>query len=118
MSFKEIRESLGITQTELSVLFDVPIGTIRNWEQDGCVPGSAALTLYRLVEEKNQDVLISMITTACKKEYLEMREVLALERLVGKMVPDKLLRGLLELTLMTSNPQWKPKVTRVKKSGK
>ena len=44
-SLKAVRENLGLTQLEVSKLIDIPINTIRNWEQEIRTPSEWALNL-------------------------------------------------------------------------
>jgi putative transcriptional regulator len=47
---KRVRERLGMTQQEFSTQIEVPIETIRNWEQGKRRPTGAAKTLLKLLD--------------------------------------------------------------------
>ena len=51
-----VRKQLKKSQQEFSRLLNVPIGTIRDWEQGRKKPDSAAITLVK-VARKNPEVL-------------------------------------------------------------
>lgn len=38
MNTKDIREKFNLTQEELALRFDIPLGTIRNWDARNCMP--------------------------------------------------------------------------------
>ena len=51
-----VRSKLGLSQREFSEATDIPLNSIRNWEQGKRGPTGAAKTLYRLLDAK-PDVL-------------------------------------------------------------
>ena len=118
MDYKGIRKSLGLNQPEFAILLGVSVGSIRNWEQGQRNPESAGLTLYRLVAEKNNDVLCSLVELACRKQYKELEEIESLKKVITKIIKEKLLCSLMEISFLSSNKQWKPeelgfRVTRI-----
>jgi len=46
-----VRKELKKSQPEFAKLLGVPVGTIRDWEQDRKQPGSAAITLLKVAEK-------------------------------------------------------------------
>jgi putative transcriptional regulator len=46
---KRLRERLGLSQTAFARRFALPVGTIRDWEQDRRRPEGAALALLRVI---------------------------------------------------------------------
>jgi putative transcriptional regulator len=46
---KIIRRALKLTQEEFAALFHVPIGTLRDWEQDRNAPDKAAQAYLRVI---------------------------------------------------------------------
>ena len=108
MQFASIRRSLNLSQEELSILFGVPVGSIKNWEQSLREPDSAAITLYKMVVDKDQDVLVRMATIACQKKYTDLKDIGTLKKMIIKIVKNDLLRSLLEDMILKSNPQWTP----------
>jgi putative transcriptional regulator len=51
-----VRSKLGLSQREFSEATDIPLNSIRNWEQGKRGPTGAARTLYRLLNAR-PDVL-------------------------------------------------------------
>ena len=51
-----VRSKLGLSQREFSEATDIPLNSIRNWEQGKRGPAGAAKTLYRLLNAR-PDVL-------------------------------------------------------------
>lgn len=54
---QDVRKKLGLTQTQFAELLGVPIGTLRNWEQNRFVLESAARTLLKLIDREPEAVL-------------------------------------------------------------
>ena len=46
-----IRERLKLTQEAFAERFEIPLGTLRDWEQGVCYPDMAARTLLRVIEQ-------------------------------------------------------------------
>jgi putative transcriptional regulator len=46
---KIIRRALGLTQEEFAKQFQIPIGTLRDWEQDRNSPDTAAEAYLRVI---------------------------------------------------------------------
>jgi putative transcriptional regulator len=59
-SLKEIRDHLHMTQEQFSREFDLPLGTVRDWEQGLKKPDSAARTLLRVIAH-NPDAVIEAL---------------------------------------------------------
>jgi putative transcriptional regulator len=56
-----IRERLGITQAEFSRRFLIPIGTLRDWEQNRKQPDKTAIAYLRVIS-KEPDVVAKALT--------------------------------------------------------
>lgn len=59
-NLREIRDHLHMTQEQFSREFDLPIGTVRDWEQGLKKPDSAARTLLRVIAH-NPDAVIEAL---------------------------------------------------------
>ncbi len=57
---KRIRERLRMTQGQFAAGFQVPLGTLRDWEQGTRVPDSAARTLLRVIDRNPEMVLATL----------------------------------------------------------
>ena len=53
---KVIRERLDLTQEEFAARFDIPLGTLRDWEQARREPDAAALAYLRVIEREPEAV--------------------------------------------------------------
>jgi putative transcriptional regulator len=60
---KRIRQRLRLTQAQFAARFEVPLGTLRDWERGARVPDSAARTLLRVIEH-NPDAVIAALTAS------------------------------------------------------
>lgn len=52
-----LRAAAGMTQEEFARVLNVPIGTLRNWEQGRTPPDAAAATLFRLMAKDLNHIL-------------------------------------------------------------
>jgi putative transcriptional regulator len=49
---KVLRQRLGMTQVQFAEAFGLPISTLRDWEQNRCVPDAPARALLRAIERE------------------------------------------------------------------
>ena len=54
---KEIRKRLNMTQQQFSAQFELPLGTLRDWEQGTREPDSAAKSYLRVIAKNPQAVI-------------------------------------------------------------
>lgn len=54
---QDVRKKLGMTQADFAALLRVPIGTLRNWEQNRFVMEPAAQTLLKLIDREPEAAL-------------------------------------------------------------
>ena len=54
---RRVRKPLGLTQEEFSLRIEVPINTIRNWEQGKRCPTGAAKALLRVLDKSPESAL-------------------------------------------------------------
>ena len=56
-NIQTVRENLGLTQTELSNILNIPVKSIRNWEQNLRVPSDYMVELIvdRVLRYKNEN---------------------------------------------------------------
>ena len=54
---KEIRKRLKMTQQQFAAQFELPIGTLRDWEQGTREPDSAAKSYLRVIAKNSQAVI-------------------------------------------------------------
>jgi putative transcriptional regulator len=54
---KEIRQKLHMTQEQFATKFQVPLGTLRDWEQGVRLPDSAAKSYLRVIAKNPQAVI-------------------------------------------------------------
>ena len=46
---KHVRWKLGLSQTEFAARFDIPVGTLRDWEQHRSEPDAAVMAYLRVI---------------------------------------------------------------------
>jgi putative transcriptional regulator len=54
---QDVRKKLHMTQADFAALLRVPIGTLRNWEQNRFVMEPAAQTLLKLIDREPEAAL-------------------------------------------------------------
>ena len=57
---RRVRQRLGLTQMEFSKRIDVPIETIRNWEQGKRCPTGAAKALLKVLDKAPEAALLAL----------------------------------------------------------
>jgi putative transcriptional regulator len=60
---RRIRERLKLTQEQFAEKFEIPLGTLRDWEQGVSYPDSAAQTLLRVIEQDPEAVINALART-------------------------------------------------------
>ena len=60
---RRIRERLKLTQEQFAARFEVPLGTLRDWEQGVSLPDSAAKTLLRVIDKDPEAVINALAQT-------------------------------------------------------
>ncbi|MCC7023142.1 MAG: helix-turn-helix domain-containing protein [Thermomicrobiales bacterium] len=64
---REIRQRLDLTQEQFAERFEIPLGTLRDWEQGVSVPDRAARTLLRVIEEDPEGVRNAIVRSYHRK---------------------------------------------------
>ncbi len=59
-SSKRIRQHLHLTQEQFAARFEIPLGTLRDWERGARLPDSAARTLLRVIEHDPDAVVAAL----------------------------------------------------------
>lgn len=62
MSAREVRGKLGLTQEGFARLLNIPVATLRNWEQNRFSLDPAARTLLRLIDREPEAALRALRT--------------------------------------------------------
>lgn len=57
---RRVRQRLGLTQQQFAQRIDVPLDTIRNWEQGRRYPTGAAKTLLKILDKAPQAALLAL----------------------------------------------------------
>jgi len=57
VNVKEIRNDIGMTQTEFASTFGISLGTLRHWERGDRKPHGPALVLLNLVKKEPKTIL-------------------------------------------------------------
>jgi putative transcriptional regulator len=60
---RRIRERLKLTQEQFAEKFEIPLGTLRDWEQGVSYPDSAARTLLRVIDKDPEAVVKALART-------------------------------------------------------
>jgi putative transcriptional regulator len=54
---RRIRERLKLTQEQFAETFEIPLGTLRDWEQGGSYPDRSTRTLLRVIDQDPDAVI-------------------------------------------------------------
>lgn len=57
---RRVRQRLGLTQQQFAQRIDVPLDTIRNWEQGRRCPTGAARTLLKILDKAPETALLAL----------------------------------------------------------
>ncbi len=57
---RRVRKRLGLTQEEFSLRIEVPLNTIRNWEQGKRCPTGAAKALLKVLDKSPESALLAL----------------------------------------------------------
>ena len=60
---KHVRWKLGLSQTEFAARFQIPVGTLRDWEQHRSEPDAAAMAYLRVIAENPNAVSRALAKT-------------------------------------------------------
>jgi putative transcriptional regulator len=60
---KVIRRTIGLSQEEFAAVFEIPIGTLRDWEQGRVEPDQAARAYLKVIA-RNPDAVRKALITA------------------------------------------------------
>jgi len=63
---REIRCRLKLTQEQFAARFEIPLGTLRDWEQGASYPDRAAETLLRVIDKDPEAVVNALAKTFLK----------------------------------------------------
>ena len=58
---KIIRRALGLSQEDFAAKFNIPVGTLRDWEQGRCEPDQAACAYLKVIASA-PDTVINILT--------------------------------------------------------
>jgi putative transcriptional regulator len=59
---RTVRKRLGLSQAEFSARFHVPVGTLRDWEQNRRQPDAPALAYLRVIAREPDMVAKALVT--------------------------------------------------------
>jgi putative transcriptional regulator len=65
---KKIRQRLGMTQIEFAGEFEIPLGTLRDWEQRVREPDSAARSYLRVIDANPEAVRTALRASYAKQK--------------------------------------------------
>lgn len=109
MSLSELRKKLGLSQMEFSVLTGIPLGTVKNQEQERRVGGPVMEALIALLEadEGEMHAQTILVKRACEVTYESLGEAKAVMKLISSLKLENLAKSLLQVTLHKNNPDYR-----------
>lgn len=56
MKIKDLRTSLGLSQSKFGLKFNIGVGTIQHWEQGISTPPDYVITMIQTIIEQEQEI--------------------------------------------------------------
>ena len=90
---REIPDRMGMSQIDFSVIFGIPVATLRHWESGERKPGIPALVLLHVIARHPHAVIGALKSGALKRRYRQPLRLEAVrpvtQRLPARGLPDE-----------------------------
>ena len=78
MGVRELRLQTGLSQSKFANMFDVPIATLKDWEQERRNPPAYVINMMRTILEYNGMLIDESYIIACDKRRESVEKALAI----------------------------------------
>lgn len=78
MGVRELRLQTGLSQSKFANMFDVPIATLKDWEQERRNPPAYVVNMMRTILEYNGMLIDEGYIIACNKRRMSVDKALAI----------------------------------------
>ena len=89
MKVKELRLQTGLSQSKFAKMFDIPLSTLKDWEQERRNPPAYVINMMRTILQYNGMIMSQTYIEACeiRRSYVENAMAITLSATIG---PDEL----------------------------
>ena len=78
MSIKEMRNQTGLSQSKFSGMFDIPVATLKDWEQGRRNPPFYVVNMIKMILEHKGLLVDEAYPEACEKRRKSVERALAI----------------------------------------
>lgn len=78
MSVKELRLQTGLSQSKFANMFDIPVATLKDWEQERRNPPGYVINMMTTILEYRGMLTNDQYITACEKRRKSVEKALAI----------------------------------------
>lgn len=78
MSIKELRLQTGLSQSKFARMFDVPVATLKDWEQERRNPPSYVVTMMKTILEYKGMLVEETYIEACEMRRKSVEKAMAI----------------------------------------
>ncbi len=95
MNIKEIRIQTGLSQSKFASMFDIPVSTLKDWEQGRRTPPSYVVKMIKTILELQGIIIDDNYIIACENRRRSVERVIAI-LLTATNGPDEIFMEVLE----------------------
>lgn len=95
MSIQEMRLGTGLSQSKFAKMFDIPVATLKDWEQGRRNPPVYVVKMIKTILELKGIAVDEGYVTACENRRKSVERVMAI-LLTATQGPDETFMGVLE----------------------
>lgn len=95
MGIKELRLQTGLSQSKFANMFDIPVATLKDWEQERRNPPSYVVTMIKTILEYKGMLVDEAYVAACEKRRKSVEKALAIV-LTATNGPDEVFMDVLD----------------------
>lgn len=95
MSIKEIRFQTGLSQSKFAAMFDIPVSTLKDWEQGRRTPPSYVVNMIKTILELRGMIIDNNYIVSCENRRKSVERVMAI-LLTATNGPDEIFMEVLD----------------------
>ena len=95
MAVKELRMQTGLSQSKVAKMFDVPVATLKDWEQERRTPPAYVINMMRTILEYRGMLIHPSFVEACDARRKSVENAMAI-MLSATNGPDDMFMDVLE----------------------
>lgn len=78
MSIKELRLQTGLSQSKFANMFEIPVATLKDWEQERRTPPSYVIGMIKTILEYRGIIVDEAYVAACERRRKSVEKALAI----------------------------------------